>query len=529
MKEEEIKLEIQKAKEELQNLKLYIEELSSFLPLPVLTINPIGIIIHINKATENLTGYNSFEIVGEPINSLFVEKDKIEKINEDIKDKIIIQKEKLTLITKNKTEVPINIYASARKDKNNNYIGYFIGLVDITEIEKSQQELEGKIKERTRELEISKEALANMLETLEEAKKETEEERDRTKTIITSFVDGIIVFDENKKVALVNSQAEKLLDVKSEYILDKNILELTKFPSLIPIVEILGGEIKNISKTELTLKENLIVEISSIPLIEKNRKTGDLVILHDISRERFIEKMKTEFVSLAAHQLRTPLSAIKWILRMLLDGDIGEITPEQKDIIEKAYISNERMINLINDLLNVTKIEEGKYISKQNISDITEIVKSSIDASREKIENKKLKIIINMPSSPMPKIMMDEEKMKIAIQNLIENAIKYTNPKGKIEIFLKHDNRNIEFQIKDTGIGIPEKEKHRIFSKFFRGSNVIRMDTEGTGLGLFITKNIIEAHDGKIWFESKENKGTTFYVTLPIKKLFGEYISKKFY
>ncbi|GAH23077.1 unnamed protein product, partial [marine sediment metagenome] len=220
----------------------------------------------------------------------------------------------------------------------------------------------------------------------------------------------------------------------------------------------------------------------------------------------------------AAHQLRTPLSAIKWTLRMLLDGDLGKITEEQRGFIEKTYKSNERMISLINDLLDVTRIEEGRYLYKPVLTQIENVVQFVIDSFKEKIRRKKIKLEFKKPRKKLPEVRVDVEKVRLAINNLLDNAIRYTPVGGRVTTSLKCGKKEIELSVKDTGVGIPEDQKERVFTKFFRGANVMRMETEGTGLGLFITKNIIEAHGGRVWFESEENKGSVFHFTLPIKK-----------
>jgi signal transduction histidine kinase len=229
--------------------------------------------------------------------------------------------------------------------------------------------------------------------------------------------------------------------------------------------------------------------------------------------------MKTEFVSIAAHQLRTPLSAIKWTLRMVLDGDTGELNSEQKELLEKTYVSNERMISLINDLLNVSRIEEGRFLYKQELVNLEDVISIVIDSSQELLKMKKMKLTFEKPKESLPQVSADREKMELAVQNLLENAVKYTPEGGKIDISLEKDNDNIIFKIKDTGVGIPDDQHERIFTKFFRGDNVIRMETEGSGLGLYTTRNIIDAHKGKIWFDSKEGEGTIFTFTIPIPKI----------
>jgi len=390
------------------------------------------------------------------------------------------------------------------------------------ELKELAEGLEETVKKRTKdlekkaaELEESKRALLNILEDIEEAKSEAEEERDKTVSIINNLVDGLLVFNTENKLILINPWAEKFLGVQAKETAGKSISELTKFPNFKILTTILGDGQKEIFRKELSFSENLSLEVSGVPIMSGEKMLGNLIIMHNVTREKLIERMKTEFVSLSAHQLRTPLSAIKWTLRMLLDGDLGLISEEQRDILEKSYQSNERMINLINDLLNVTRIEEGRYLYKSIAVSPEEIVQTRINSYKERAERKKILLEFKKPEKKLSKVMLDVEKMGLAIDNLLDNAIIYGPQGGVVVISLKETEKNLEFSIKDTGIGIPAVQQKRLFTKFFRGTNAVKIDTEGTGLGLFITKNIIEAHGGKIWFESEEGKGTTFYFTLP--------------
>ena len=370
-------------------------------------------------------------------------------------------------------------------------------------------------------------ALKESYSSLTKANQQTEEEKNKTLAIIRNFDDGLLFFDEENELALVNPQAELFLGVKARKIIKKPVLELTKIEPLKKIIQISGRrspttlKIKKVIRKELFMGPDLILEGSVIPILRKRkfratgRRAGTLVIFHDVTREKRIERMKTEFVSIAAHQLRTPLSAIKWTLKMLLTGDMGKVSKKQKEFMEKTYKSNERMITLINDLLDVSRIEEGKHLYKKVSSDIEKICKNVIKLYKREIKEKALEFKFITPGK-LPKVMVDKEKIEIAIKNIFENAIRYTPPKGKVAISLATGKKQIEVSISDTGVGIPENQQHRLFTKFFRGANIIRMETEGTGLGLFIAKNIIEAHKGRIWFESQEGKGSTFYLTLPI-------------
>ena len=359
-------------------------------------------------------------------------------------------------------------------------------------------------------------SLLNILEDAQITRRKAERERDRTYNIINNLTDGLIVLDNKDKIVFVNSKIEELLNIKKIVIEGKNIKDISEIPTLKEIVEsIVSKAGEKLFKKEISLEKpnEKVLEATIVNLVETDER---VIILHDITREKIVEKMKTEFVSISAHQLRTPLSAIKWTLRMLIDGEIGEITPEQKIFLEKTYKSNERMIALIKDLLNVTRIEEGRYLYNPIITDLDEIILKVISSFPEQIKKKKIKLEFKKAEERLPKVRADIEKITIALQNLLGNAIRYSFPGGEVTIFLESSENEVICSIKDEGVGIPKDQYNRIFTKFFRGANVMRMETEGTGLGLFITKNIIDAHKGRIWFESEENKGTTFYFALPI-------------
>lgn len=519
-----------RAQEDLNDLERYIEEFTTFLPLAVCTVNPLNIILSVNKAFCTLTGYKEIEVIGENLDKIFKEEKGIEKLfkKKSIED-ISGFSQKMKLFTKDGREIPVSVSLAPRKDEEGNFLGFFISISDITEFEKLRNNLEEEVKKRTEDLERRTEelresriALMNVLEDVETARKSIEEEKNKTMAIITNFSDGLLLFDSKNKLSLINSQAKDYFGMDSEEVIGKSLSELGKKSLLEPVIETIknpkSSKIKKVYREELKLRENLYFEVSTIPLRSGKENIGNLVILHDVSREKVVEKLKTEFVSLAAHQLRTPLSAIKWTLKMLLDGDLGKVNPSQREYIEKTYKSNERMITLINDLLNVTRIEEGRYLYKQNLTEVQSLVEFVISSLKEKAKNQDVKLVFKKPKKEMPKIKADVEKIRMAIYNVINNAISYTLSGGKVEVLLTKEDSNMKIAISDSGIGIPEDQQKRVFSKFFRADNAVKEDTTGTGLGLYITKNIIEAHKGKIWFESESGKGTTFYITIPFAK-----------
>ena len=256
-------------------------------------------------------------------------------------------------------------------------------------------------------------------------------------------------------------------------------------------------------------------QIYSIDISNSTNTTAVMKVIRDISREKEIEKMKSEFIFIAAHQLRTPLSAIKWVFSMILDGDVGKITNEQKEILEKGKFSTQRMIILVNDLLNISRIEEGKFNYNFENINLEDIIKKVLAMEDNKIKEKEINLTFKKEPATSTIVNGDSEKLYLALQNIIENAINYTFKKGSVEILIKETDGNFKIEVKDTGAGIPKTDLNRLFNKFYRGSNVIRMQTEGTGLGLFITKNIIDRHNGKIEIDSKEGEGTKVSIFIP--------------
>lgn len=250
------------------------------------------------------------------------------------------------------------------------------------------------------------------------------------------------------------------------------------------------------------------------------RREFELSQSNEVLRE--IDEAKGQFVSVAAHQLRTPLAAIKWIFHMFLTGELGSLTREQRQFIERGYQSTQNMISLITDLLGVARIESGKLQYRFQPLDIVKIIDIVLEESAPQIQVKKLTVeFLKDNFKPSGEILGDTEKLKIAIQNFIENAIIYTPPGGRIEISLNNvaqaSFKGCRITIKDTGIGIPKDQIPLLFQKFFRGDNAMKEQIPGTGLGLYITSRIIQAHGGNITVESEEGKGSTFSFTLPFR------------
>ena len=225
---------------------------------------------------------------------------------------------------------------------------------------------------------------------------------------------------------------------------------------------------------------------------------------------------KSDIISITAHQLRTSLSALKWILKMLTDQEVGKLTSEQNELVEKAITSNDRMLALVNDLLTLNHTDNASIIYNFKKVDLVNLVEQTLFEFYGETNNKGIELIFLAPEVSIPSTNCDEEMMRVVIQNLVENAIKYSNNQGKIFVSLKQRDNEILILVHNVGIGIKEEDRDKIFEKFYRAENAKEKDPVGSGLGLYTTKNIVEKHKGKIWFESIPGSDTTFFVSLPI-------------
>ena len=255
-------------------------------------------------------------------------------------------------------------------------------------------------------------------------------------------------------------------------------------------------------------------------LLQENYEVGKILVRRDIeltdanARLTALDQSKSEFVSIAAHQLRTPLTGIRWTFNALLDRELGELNPEQYKAVESGLKSSVRMIDLVNDLLNVARIEEGKFGLQLKKLSFVRFVEPIIERAKLLAEEKGVVFVANV-SPALPVVEMDEEKMGIAVDNILDNAVKYTPPGGTVTINAAPTRDGLTVAVTDTGIGIPRNQVDHIFNKFFRADNALRFQTSGNGLGLYVVKNIIEGHAGTISIESKEGQGTTVTMILP--------------
>lgn len=228
-----------------------------------------------------------------------------------------------------------------------------------------------------------------------------------------------------------------------------------------------------------------------------------------------LDESKDDFLSMASHQLRTPLTSIKGYISMLMEGDIGKVSPEQKKVLNEAFISSERMVRLISDFLNVSRLQTGKFVIDKHPVNLALLVQQEIDSLVPNAQAREMKFEYKAPKN-IPELELDENKIEQVVMNFCDNAIYYSKEKSKIIVSLKKTANWVEFTVKDSGIGVPIEDQPHLFNKFFRAPNAKRARPDGTGVGLFLAKKVIDAHDGMIIFESIEGKGSTFGFKLPL-------------
>lgn len=261
---------------------------------------------------------------------------------------------------------------------------------------------------------------------------------------------------------------------------------------------------EEISHFNETLKQE--VEDATSQLRESNRKLKKL------------DEAKDEFISMASHQLRTPLTSVKGYISMVMDGDAGKLTGPQQKLLEEAFTAAQRMVYLIGDFLNVSRLQTGRFVLEAKPADLSQVVSDEVYQLTSTAARRNISVRYHHPTQ-FPILTVDENKMRQVIMNFIDNAIFYSKPNSNVDVTLVNNGREVRFEVHDTGIGVPEAERHKLFTKFFRAENARHVRPDGTGIGLFMAKKVITAHGGSIVFETKEGKGSTFGFVMPIAGL----------
>jgi PAS domain S-box-containing protein len=352
------------------------------------------------------------------------------------------------------------------------------------------------------------------------------QEKIENQEMLRSIGDGIIATDKKGLITMINKAACDMLGWKYKELLGKPLVQM------IPLVDeadeavsvnerpmtkmLTQGKKVITSRTNAYLtkdKRRLPVHFTLSPIVIDDAVVGTIEVFRDITKEKEIDKAKSEFVSIASHQLRTPLSIINWCIEELKRKNEG-LTTAQRDFLDKTYQASKRMGTLIDALLNASRLELGTLVIETTKLDLLAIIRQVLQDLRPQQESKQI-TIQEVYQEGLPPFPADAKLFTIIIQNLLSNAIKYGKTHGKIVIKISLTNELL-IEVTDDGFGIPQHQQTKIYTKLFRADNARSMQPEGTGLGLYIVKEIVEASNGKIWFTSRENEGTSFFISYPL-------------
>jgi PAS domain S-box-containing protein len=368
------------------------------------------------------------------------------------------------------------------------------------------------------------------------AKEVIEEAKAKDEAFLGSIGDGIIAVDKDGKISFINKAAGEMLKLKNQEVVGK------RYDQILEMENEKGEPVPNEKRplTQALISGKKVVTVASegsasmvyyirndkikfpaaitvTPVFLEGKIIGAVDVFRDVTIERQLDKSKSEFVSLASHQLRAPLTAIKWYSEILLKKFSAGLDAKQKRSVKEIYNGNERMISLIDIMLNISRFEAGKIKINPVKVNVKNVINSIIKEQNFEIKKKKQEVAFDCPENIL-EIITDQNLLRLIFQNLISNAIKYTPDSGSIKIKTEDKGGKLFFKVSDNGIGIPKDQQKRIFEKLFRADNASAQSAEGNGLGLYAAKMTTEHLGGKIWFESETGKGTTFFVELPIAK-----------
>lgn len=346
--------------------------------------------------------------------------------------------------------------------------------------------------------------------------------------IFFSIGEGAIATDQFGKITRVNSIAVEILGYNEDELVGewfpRKVVAMTEHGVPINLIDrpitraFLTGRPISEKMYYRTKDDRMVpVAISVSPIMLDGKPQGAIEVFRDISLEEEVDRMKSEFISLASHQLRTPLSAIKTYSHMLLDGYMGDVTPAQKKSLRTIISASNRMNELISTLLNITRIESGRIAITPKVLRVDKIAEEVIKELSLLAQERQVTVELQCKDPHGYTAKTDTLILKEIITNLMSNAIKYTPADGFVTLSLGKRRTDIVITVKDTGWGIPEGAQEQVFTKFFRASNIVKRETAGTGLGLYLVKGLLDYLGGRISFKSEEGKGTTFTVLIPEK------------
>ncbi len=355
------------------------------------------------------------------------------------------------------------------------------------------------------------------------------------KKFIDSLADALIIYDQDFRIISFNPAAEKLFGIGAGSVEGKAIspqdaenpklqlLVQTLFPSLAPVMvpRSASGEwpqVVDVSFQEPALEFRIITSRLGSPAVAGGQPEKFMKIIRDRTREVVLLKEKSEFITVASHQLKTPLTNITWALEALAAD--RNLSDNNREIAKKALEASQLLVKTVEDILDVAKIEEGKFGYNFEPINLVEFLNKILEQVSPQAHQAGVRLYFDAPTGQLPLVFADTRKLSLVLVNLLDNAIRYNVKNGEVIVKAEQipDKPFLKVSVKDTGIGVPAEDLQKLFSKFFRADNALKFQTEGTGLGLYIARNIVRTHGGEIGAESELNRGSVFHFTLPTDK-----------
>lgn len=331
--------------------------------------------------------------------------------------------------------------------------------------------------------------------------------------VVRSAAEGIVVLNEKDEVVLINPQARQILGLSADRHIPTAFIDFVIAPLRNDLLkqnkEFLFKELGLTAPVKITLRVGLAWMRDN-----EGKKIGTVALFQDISREKEVERLKNELISTVSHELRTPLATMKEFVSIISDGIAGAVTPEQNEYLNIVMSNMNRLGRMINDLLDISKLESGRMELKKRLVDLALLIKDQINSFKAEAENKKIGLTANLPLK-LPLLYIDSDRIAQVLVNLIGNALKFTPQGGRVIVQAEEREGNILVEVIDSGVGIAKENFSKLFDRFQQIDRKPGSGAKGTGLGLAISKSIIELHKGKIWIESQLNKGTKLIFTLP--------------
>ena len=339
-------------------------------------------------------------------------------------------------------------------------------------------------------------------------------EKAKLGAVVSGMFEGVILTNEKGEIVLANPSIYKLFMVDSSPE-GKVPIEMVRSAIIQDIVDRVLKEKQRLTTKELIINvpEEKVIQVNGVPVMEKGKLEGAILVFHDITELRRLERVRQDFVANVSHELRTPISSIKGYAETLLEGAIND-KANAKDFVEIIYRDSERLAKLIDDILDLSRIESDKMKMALLPTDFAGTLERSIAIMAKQAKAKLIAVKMDLPES-LPKILADEARISQVLINLLDNAIKYTKEGGSVTVSARPKDKYIQIDVSDTGIGIPEEDISRIFERFYRVDKARSRELGGTGLGLSIVKHIVQAHDGEVWVKSLVGHGSTFSFIIP--------------